>query len=213
MANFVIVLWKDPFRILGKLLVHPLVCLMNCMISVRHHGLLTLKKQRPHGPERLKEQMLRVISSLLTWNSGKSPWTFFHFHPLCPAPSLWNEWGDMDFKKVSKYLYYINLMSLVHIISTFLTLAPKSIQMLWYTYVSVRSAKLGNAFEKLLGKLCFSKESKRKCLICIRFISLHISWRYDTNIISFHTFHFNSQTFRHLSWNPLLEHKLFKYRF
>lgn len=66
MLNFVIVLWKDPFRILGKLLVHPLVCLMNCMISVRHRALRTLKKQRPHGPEPLKEQMPRVISSLLT---------------------------------------------------------------------------------------------------------------------------------------------------
>lgn len=29
----------------------------------------------------------------------------FHFHPLYPALSLGNEWGDMNFKKFSKYLY------------------------------------------------------------------------------------------------------------
>lgn len=54
-------------------------------------------------------------------------------------------------------------MPLVHIISAFLTLAPESIQMLGYTYVTMRTAKLGNTFVKLLGKLHFFKKEQEKC--------------------------------------------------
>lgn len=56
-------------------------------------------------------------------------------------------------------------MPLVHIISAFLTLAPESIQILGYMYVSMRTAKLGNTFMKLLGKLhFFFKKSKRNAV-------------------------------------------------
>lgn len=56
-------------------------------------------------------------------------------------------------------------MPLVHIISAFLTLGPESLQMLGYMYVSMRTAKLGNTFMKLLGKLHFFKKDQEKCSV------------------------------------------------
>lgn len=136
---------------------------------------------------------------MLRWN----PWAFFPFDPLYHAPSLGNEWGDTDFKSFLNILFWINLMPQVPIIPTFLMLSPKSIQMLRYTYVSMRSEKLGNTLRNHWGNYILVNSSReRKCLIYIRCVSVCISRMYDTNIISFHTIHFHLKTSRHLNWNP-----------
>lgn len=151
--------------------------------------------------------MQRVIYSLLRQNSRyhakMKPLGFLSIWSAlsCSFLGKWMRWYGLQ--KFSKYLFWINLMPQVPVIPTFLMLSPKSIQMLRYTYVSMRSEKLGNTLRNHWGNYILVNSSReRKCLIYIRCVSVCISRMYDTNIISFHTIHFHLKTSRHLNWNP-----------